>query len=139
MSTLITWKCAIIGCGKPRWVHNVVNKRTKDQQNTNVVAQTSNQTPMVGSTQVWRDVCIVFKGTSTKNVANFCLCRWSIKEACKWEYNCITRLSKGGPKDGHGVVKFKYLKMPTKREKHWFQHVLSHKKEWGDHPIKNKW
>ncbi len=35
------------------------------------------------------------KRTFIINVANFCLCMWSIKEVCKWGYDCTIKLSKG--------------------------------------------
>jgi hypothetical protein len=33
---------ATVGCGKPKWVHDVVRKWVKDKQNAGVVGQTSN-------------------------------------------------------------------------------------------------
>jgi hypothetical protein len=43
MSTLTTWKCAIVGCGKPRWVLNIVKKWTKDKWNVGVVGWINNK------------------------------------------------------------------------------------------------
>ncbi len=49
MFTLITWKnCAIIECGKPRQVCNVVKKWTKDKQNVGVVGWANNQVTTIG-------------------------------------------------------------------------------------------
>ncbi len=41
-------KCAIIGCGKPSQVCNVVKKWTEDKQNIGVVGWANNQMTIIG-------------------------------------------------------------------------------------------
>lgn len=89
-------KCAIVGCGKSRRIHNFVRKWTKDKLNASVVGWSNNQTPVNRPTQDQKHARLVSKGSSIKNVINSSLCRWSTKESYKSRYNYTTRFSKGG-------------------------------------------
>jgi len=51
-------KCAIIGCGKPRQVCNVVRKWTKDKQIIGVLRWINNQVPTIGPIQDHKHVCM---------------------------------------------------------------------------------
>ncbi len=83
-------RCAIVGCGKSRQIHNVVRKWIKYKLNASVVGWANNQTSVIGPTQDWKCACVVSKGSSIKNVINSCLFKWSIK------YDYTTRFSRGG-------------------------------------------
>jgi hypothetical protein len=51
-------RCAIIGCGKSRWVCNVVKKWAEDKWNVGVVRWTNNQLPMVVNPKTYtRSMC----------------------------------------------------------------------------------
>jgi hypothetical protein len=66
---------AIIGCGKPRWIHNVVKKWTKNKQNVSVVGQANNQVLAPRPTHEWRCARMIFEGTSIKSETNSCSCK----------------------------------------------------------------
>jgi hypothetical protein len=53
---------------------------SKKKQNVGVVGRANNQAFITKLAQDRNRVHITFKGTYTRNVKNFCLCRWSIKE-----------------------------------------------------------
>ncbi len=88
-------KCATIRCDKPSWAHNIIKKWVEDKQNASVIGHANNQALMARLAQDQKHVCVVFEGTLIRSVANSCSCKQSIKEACKWRYDCTTRFSKG--------------------------------------------
>lgn len=96
MSTLIMWKMCNSRMCQVKANTNIVRKWSKTKQNLDVVGGVNNQAFVIGLVEYWRHVHVAFEGTFTRSVKNFFLCRWFIKEACKWEYDYITRLSKGG-------------------------------------------
>ncbi len=73
---------AIIGCGKPRQVCNVVKKWVNDKQNVGVVGRVNNQEPILGPTHEQRRAQAISKGMSTRGEANSYSCKWSAKEVC---------------------------------------------------------
>ncbi len=72
-------RCAIIGCGKSRWVCNVVRKWAEDKWNVGVVRWINNQLPTVGPAQD-QPVHVVSKGAFIRNVKNSYSCKQSIKK-----------------------------------------------------------
>ncbi len=67
--------CVIVQCNKPKWVCNNVRKWIKNKWNVGVVGWVNNQAFTTKLAQDWNPVHITFKGTSTKNVENFCSCK----------------------------------------------------------------
>jgi hypothetical protein len=63
---------ATIGCGKPKWVHNVVKKWANDKRNVGVVGWVNNQAPAPGPAHEWRCACVIFEGAPTRREANSC-------------------------------------------------------------------
>jgi hypothetical protein len=72
-------KCLIIGCGKPRQVHNVVMKLVEDRQNANVVGWVNNQAFALRITHEWKHACMMSKRTFIKREAISYWCKWSTK------------------------------------------------------------
>jgi hypothetical protein len=68
-------KCLTIGCGKPKQVHNVIWKWTKDKQNVSVVRHVNNWTLVVQVTHNWKCVIVTSEGTFTKSVTNSYSCK----------------------------------------------------------------
>jgi hypothetical protein len=135
------WKherCVIVGCGKPRQVHNVLRKWIQDNQNANMVGRITKRLqldlhrikdmliwcPREHILEVWQASAYV--GNPSKRPIN--------------EYTNIPQnfQRKGLDNWQLGVIKFRYFVTPTKRGKCWFQHVLLHIKKWVDHFVGNE-
>ncbi len=122
-------KCATIRCDKPSWAHNIIKKWVEDKQNASVIGHANNQALMARLAQDQKHVCVVFEGTLIRSVANSCSCKQSIKEACKWRYDCTTRFSKGYENRYLGLIKFKYLTMVKNIKKCKSWHVSQHQEK----------
>jgi hypothetical protein len=61
-------KCLTTRCCKPKQVHNVIWKWTKDKQNVSVVRHVNNWALVVQLTQDWKCVLMKSEGTFTKSV-----------------------------------------------------------------------
>jgi hypothetical protein len=72
------------GCGKPRWVCNVVRKWVDNKRNVSVVVQANNQTLALRPAHEWRCVCVISERTFTRREANLCSCKRSTKETYNW-------------------------------------------------------
>jgi hypothetical protein len=74
----------IVGCGKPRWVQNVVRKWVIDKRNVGVVGRTNNQVLALGPTHEQRHAHAISKGSSTEREANSYSCKPSTKKTYNW-------------------------------------------------------
>jgi hypothetical protein len=63
-------RCATVGCGIPRQIHNVVKKRVEDKRNEGALESVNNQTHVIGLAHEWRHVCMTSEGMSTKREMN---------------------------------------------------------------------
>jgi hypothetical protein len=82
MTTLTLGKWATIGCGKPRFMHNIGRKWVGDKRNASVVGQGNNQMSTSRVTHDWKFVYMIYKGTFIKSDANLCSCRRNVKKTC---------------------------------------------------------
>jgi hypothetical protein len=124
-------KCVTIGYNEPKQVYDIIRKWIENKWNVSVIGRANNQTFITKLAQYWRCDYMTFEGTSTKNVANFWLCKWSIEITCKWKYDCIVQPF---PKGGHEnkqpkVVKLGYFVMLHGKEKCQFPNVPLHQVE----------
>ncbi len=90
-----------------------------------MVGWVNNQKIIVAPRQDQKCVHVAFKGTSTKIVANSYSCKWFVKKAYEWGYDCVIRMLKGRlDNEQFGVIKLKYPTVLARKEKHQFWHIV---------------